>query len=199
MSNSTDEIRDIRKRLEETERAIGELRAGDLAIMKIMAAELCEMHYNTFILSQKGEEIAKYTELWSKRLADTRQEINQSKTIEDTITVRDKFIKDTSDYAKAEKVDTADEAIIETRDKFVKDITDYVKGEKVDNADEAMEIAHYFFKEKGKTVALPMKAVRQNDVWLVDIDIGAVRLEIATVKIDAKTGDILSHEITQKK
>jgi len=172
MSNGTDEIRDIRKRLEETERAIGELRAGDLAIMKIMAAELCEMHYNTFILSQKGEEIKKYTELWSKRLADTKQTIEGSETIE---------------------------AIIETRDKFVKDITEHVKEEKVDNADQAMEIAHYFFKEKGKTVALPMKAVRQNDVWLVDIDVGAVRLEIATVKVDANTGEVLGYEITQKK
>jgi hypothetical protein len=184
MSNGTDEIRDIRKRLEETERAIGELRAGDLAIMKIMAAELCEMHYNTFILSQKGEEIKKYTELWSKRLADTKQTIEGSETIKAIIETRDKFVKAISDSVKGESV---------------KDVTKYVKEEKVDNADEAMEIAHYFFKEKGKTVALPMKAVRQNDVWLVDIDVGAVRLEIATVKIDAKTGDILSHEITQKK
>jgi uncharacterized membrane protein YkoI len=121
MSNGTDEIRDIRQRLEEIEKAIGELH---------------------------------------------------------------KLVKDLIDYTKGESV---------------KDVTEHVKGEKVDNADQAMEIAHYFFKEKGKTVALPMKAVRQNDVWLVDIDIGAVRLEIATVKIDAKTGDILSHEITQKK
>ena len=116
--------------------------------------------------------------------------------IEKAVNELHKLVKDLSDSIKGEPVKKVSQ---QAKGEPVKEIAEHAQGEKVDNADEAMEIAHYFFKEKGKTVALPMKAVRQNDVWLVDIDIGAVRLEIATVKIDAKTGDILSHEITQKK
>ncbi len=171
MSNGTDEIADIRKRLEETERVIGELRAGDLAIMKLMATESCEMYYNIASLFQKTEEIAKYTELWSRRLADTKRTIQDSETIE---------------------------AIIGIGNKFAKDITDYVKEEKVDNADKAMEIAHSFIL-KDSPVALPLKVERQDDIWLVDIDAGTVGIKIVKVKVDAKTGNILGHEIIEKK
>ena len=171
----SDEIEDISKRLEETERAIGELHAGDFTIMKIMASESCEMHYTMhyamFLLFQKGNEIAKYTKLWSKRLDDARQEIQGAETIEATIKIRDKFVKD---------------------------ITDYVKAAKVDTADKAMEIAHAFIK-KYVPVALPLKAERQDDVWLVDIDVGALAVKVAKVKVDAKTGDILSYDIPEKK
>jgi hypothetical protein len=180
MSNGTDEIADIRRRLEVIERAIGELRAGDLAIIKTMAAELCEMYYNIFILSQKGEDIKKYTELWP-RLADTRQTIQGSETIENVTKTRDKFVKDITDYAKTEKIDSAGKTL-----------------EKVDNAEDAMAVANSFMK-KDNSVALPLKAVRRDEVWLVDVDIGAVRMEIVRVKIDAKTGGILGQETVEKK
>ena len=171
MSNSTDEIKDIQKRLQALGRAITELRGGDLTIMKIMAAESCETHYATFLLFQKGEEVAKYIELWLKRLDGTRRAILDLETIED---------------------------IVKARDKFVRDITDYVKAAKVDTADKAMEIAHSFIK-KYNPVALPLKAVRQDDFWLVDIDVGALAVKVAKVKVDARTGDILSYEIPEKK
>ncbi len=48
-------------------------------------------------------------------------------------------------------------------------------------------------------MALPLKAVRRDEVWVVDVDIGAVRMEIVRVKIDAKTGGILGHETVERK
>jgi hypothetical protein len=171
MSNGSDEIADIRKRLEEIERAVNELRTGDLAIMKTMAAELCEMYYYIFTLFQKAEEVKKYTELWAKRLAETKRTIQGSET---------------------------SEAVIGTRDKFVKDLVDYTKAEKAPTAEEAMDIAYSFMK-KDCSVALPLKAERQDDIWLVDIDIGAVKVEIVRVKLDAKTGDILGQETVERK
>jgi len=164
------EIEDIKKRLQALERAVTELRVGDLAILKIMAVESCTTQYNMFAFLQRGEELDKYKDLWSKRLKDTRREIDEAVTIED---------------------------VISARDKFSQDILDYVKATKVATADKAMEIAHSFIK-KYSPVALPLKALREDDVWLVDIDVGALAVKIAKVKVDAKTGDILSYDIPQK-
>ena len=149
MSNGTDEIAEIRKRLEAIERAIDDLRAGNLAIMQIMAA--------------------------------IGRTIQRPETTESVTKTGDKFVKDVTDYAKTEKVDSAGKPI-----------------DKVDNAEDAMAVANSFMK-KDNSVALPLKAVRRDEVWVVDVDIGAVRMEIVRVKIDAKTGNILSHEIVEKK
>ena len=162
---------DIEKRLGAVENAISELHGKHFASMVIMAVESCGTHYHMYLSLQKGEDLRKYAELWQKRLEDTIQEIKHSKTIED---------------------------IIQARDKFSKDILDYVKATKVDTADKAMEIAHSFVK-KYSPVALPLKAVKEGDVWLVDIDVGALAVKIAKVKVDAKTGDILSYDIPEKK
>ncbi len=75
MSNGTDEIAEIRKRLEAIERAIDELRAGNVALMQIMAA--------------------------------IGRTIQGSETTEAVTGTRDKFVKDITDYAKTEKVDSA--------------------------------------------------------------------------------------------
>ena len=166
-----DEIKDIKKRLQETEKAIGELHNQDLGIMKIMATESCDTQYHVCLLLQSGEELSKYIELWPERLEATRKGILESETIE---------------------------GVIQARDKFSKDIFDYIKATKVATADKAMEIAHSFIK-KYSPVALPLKAKRENDVWLVDIDVGALAVKIAKVKIDARTGDILSYDIPEKK
>ena len=165
------EIEELQKRLKAVEKAISELHTSDLAIIRIMATESCETHYHVYLLFQKGEEINKYVEIWKKRLADATQEIEQSETIEGIITVRDKFIRDISEYVRAAKVDTADKA---------------------------MDIAHSFIK-KYSPVALPLKAERQDDIWLVDIDVGALAVKVAKVKVDARTGDILSYNIPEKK
>jgi len=149
MSNGAEEIGDIRKRLEAIERAIDELRAGNLAIMQIMAA--------------------------------IGRTIQGSETTEDVTKARDKFVKEITGYAQAEKVDSTAKAV-----------------EKVDDVEDAMAIANAFMK-KDNPVALPLKAQRRDDIWLVDVDIGAVRMEIVRVKIDANTGNILGHETIEKK
>jgi beta-galactosidase beta subunit len=181
MSNGSDEIAEIRKRLEAIERAIDALRAGNLVIMKTMATELSEMYYNIFILSQKSEDMKKYTELWARKLADIRRIIQGAETSEAATETGDKSVKEITAHAKPENVDSATKAV-----------------EKVDDALDAMDIANAFMK-KDNPVALPLTAVRRDDIWLVDVDIGAVRMEIVRVKIDARTGNILGHEVVERK
>jgi len=65
---------------------------------------------------------------------------------------------------------------------------------KVKSAAEATEIAQTFIK-KYRWYTRPLKAVRQNDAWLVEIDVGPVFNVIAKVKVDAKSGDILEYTI----
>jgi uncharacterized coiled-coil DUF342 family protein len=149
MSNGTDEIAEIRKRLEAIERAIDELRAGNVALMQITAA--------------------------------IGRTIRGPETTETVIGTGDKFVKNITDHAKTEKIESAGKAL-----------------EKVANAEDAMAVANAFMK-KDNSVALPLKAVRRDEVWVVDVDIGAVRMEIVRVKIDAKTGGILGHETVEKK
>jgi hypothetical protein len=145
MSNGTDEIAEIRKRLEAIEKAIEELRAGNLAIMQIMAA--------------------------------------LGRTIQSKETTAD--VVKTADVTREEKLVSDAEAVEKAIEKVKDDL-------------DAMDIANAFMK-KDNPVALPLKAVRRDDIWLVDVDIGAVRMEIVRVKIEAKTGKILSHEVVERK
>ena len=170
MSNSNEKTEDIRRHLQAAEKAISELHTSDLAIIRIMATESCTTHYHMYLSLQKGGDIDKYVDLWRKRLEDTSREISESETIVD---------------------------VLHAHDKFSNDIVDYVKATKVDTADKAMEIAHSFIK-KYSPVALPLKAVKEGDVWLVDIDVGALAVKVAKVKVDARTGDILSYEIPER-
>ena len=66
--------------------------------------------------------------------------------------------------------------------------------EEVKSAAEATEIAQSFIK-KYRILARPMKAIREDDTWLVEIDVGALDIRIAKVKIDAKTTTILEYNI----
>jgi len=185
MSNGTEEIGEIRKRLEEVEKAIGELRTGrDLAIMKTIASELCTIHCNIFVLSQKGVD----TELWGRKLAEAKQAIQGSETIEDAVKTRDNFIREIIACMKREPA----------KEEPAEETAEPVKVEEVDDADRAMEIAYSFMK-KDNSVALPMKAEQRSDYWLVDVDVGVVRMEIVRVKVDTKTGEILGHETIAKK
>lgn len=71
------------------------------------------------------------------------------------------------------------------------------KGE-VRNAEEATEIALSFLQTKyplRRRVVRPAKAIRENDVWSVDLDVGIVRVMIANFKIDSKTGEIIQYSI----
>jgi len=67
----------------------------------------------------------------------------------------------------------------------------------VKSAEEATEIANSFLKNY-YPYRRPIKAVKGDDVWLVDIDVGPLAVKLAKVKVDARTGDILSYEIPEK-
>ena len=185
MSNGTDEIGEINKRLEEIEKAIGELRSGrELAIIKTIASELCTIHCNILVLSQKNVD----TTLWGKKLAEAKQAIQRSEAIEDAIEARDKFVREMVNGVKREP----------TKEEPAEETAEPAQAGEVNDADRAMEIAYVFMK-KDNSVALPMKAVQRSDYWLVDVDIGVVRMEIVQVKVDSKTGEILGHETIEKK
>jgi len=156
MNNDTQEIEELKKQV--------------LLIAKRSGSLWCIMAYNIGFLIQTGEEIGRYTELWSKKRDDTGKEIELSPAVESVFDIVDKFRSELEAYIKATKVDTADKA---------------------------MEIAHSFIK-KYSPVALPLKAVKEDDVWTVDIDVGALAVKVAKVKVDARTGDILSYDIPQR-
>ncbi len=146
------------------------LAATEDAIRWIYQA-LCTSSYNLGLLWFRAEELKSYMELWRKRLKATHEKIGTSQTIE---------------------------AALDITTKFCEEIGDYVSARKVATADKAMEVAHTFIK-KYSPVALPLKAVKEGNIWLVDIDVGALAVKIAKVKVDAKTGDILSYDIPEKK
>ncbi len=64
----------------------------------------------------------------------------------------------------------------------------------VKSARAATEIADAFIK-KYRWYTRPLKAVREDDTWLVEIDVGPIFTAIAAIKIDAKSGDILEYTI----
>ena len=149
---------------------IEKLRKEVLLIARETCCFICTVEYNMNLRFFKGEELDSYTKLWKNRLANAKKEISASTTVKSAF---DKLAK------------------------FDNELIDYIKAEKVDTADKAMEIAHSFIK-KYSPVALPMKAEKKGDVWLVDIDVGALAVKIAKVKVDARTGDIESYEIPSK-
>jgi len=155
---------------EEIEKAISELKEKDLYITRTISVLLCTMDYNMRLHYFTGEERKSYIKFWKGKMEATLKELGDSKTVE---------------------------SIFEILCKFDDELVEYVKAEKVKSAAEAMEIAHSFIK-KYSPVALPMKAEKEGDVWLVDVDVGALVVKIAKIKVDARTGDILSYEIPSK-
>jgi len=64
------------------------------------------------------------------------------------------------------------------------------------SAPEATEIALSFLKEHYQFVPQePIKAAKEDNIWLVEIDVGLLRTRIAKIKIDARTADILEYSI----
>jgi uncharacterized membrane protein YkoI len=170
MAYTEEGIEALGKRLKRVEDAIDELGKGDLLIARVLANELCRARYETFLAFQKGEQLKSYEDFWGKKLDEAREGFATSQGVEDVFKVVIKFRIELIEYMMAEKVKTATEA---------------------------MDIAHSFIK-KYVPVALPIRTVREDDVWLVDIDVGALAVKIAKVKVDARTGDILSYEIPEK-
>ena len=66
--------------------------------------------------------------------------------------------------------------------------------EEAASATKATEIAHSFVK-KYRFPARPLKAVREEDTWLVEIDVGPILPAVARVKVDASSGEILEYDI----
>jgi len=64
----------------------------------------------------------------------------------------------------------------------------------VKSARRATEIAYSFVK-KYRPYAKPLKAVRLNGTWLVEIDVGPLSVKVAKVIIDAESADILEYTI----
>ncbi len=152
--------------IEDIKKRLTILEKQDLWLAKQLVSSVFATELNIATRTMKGEEAREFNTLFAKKREDLEKRLGGAKTIGSVFKLLIEFDKEISDYIRATKVDTADKA---------------------------MEIAHSFIK-KYSPVALPLKAERENDVWLVDIDVGAL-----AVKVDAKTGDILSYEIPEKK
>lgn len=68
--------------------------------------------------------------------------------------------------------------------------------EEVGSAEAATEIALGFVR-KHNLVASPLRAVRHDGLWLVEVDVGYIGVRVATFKIDATTGTILEYEFPE--
>ena len=64
----------------------------------------------------------------------------------------------------------------------------------VEGAEKATEIAVSFIK-KHYFIAMPKKAVREGNFWIIEIDVGFVSPRIAKVKLDAETGNIIDYTV----
>ena len=64
----------------------------------------------------------------------------------------------------------------------------------VKSARRATEIAYSFIK-KYRAYAKPLRAVRANGTWIVEIDVGPLTVKVAKVVIDAESADILEYTI----
>jgi len=60
---------------------------------------------------------------------------------------------------------------------------------------EATQIAQSVL-EKGYGFIRPVKAQQIGDIWYVEIDVGVFKPRIAKFKIDAKTGVVVSYEVS---
>ena len=165
-----EEIKEILARLKAIEEGIVKLGEQDLSLAKEIVCALAPMEMNIAARTMEDEELKAFIETFSKKEEEAKKELESAKTIESAISVLRNFDAEIANYVQATKVDTAEKA---------------------------MEIAHSFIK-KYNAVALPLKAMREDDTWLVDIDVGALAVKVAKVKIDARTGDIVSYEIPQK-
>ncbi len=66
--------------------------------------------------------------------------------------------------------------------------------EEINSAARATFIAKSFLEEYYSFLR-PISAVRENGHWVVKIDVGPLAKVIASVKIDAQTGEILEYDI----
>ena len=68
--------------------------------------------------------------------------------------------------------------------------------QEITSAEAATEIALAFTK-KHSLVAVPLRAVRQDSIWLVEVDVGLMQVRVASLKIDAGTGIIVEYSFPE--
>ena len=64
----------------------------------------------------------------------------------------------------------------------------------IKSADEATRIATSLLKQYYGFLR-PISAVRENATWIVKVDVGVIMKEIAEVKIDALTKDVIGYSL----
>jgi hypothetical protein len=70
------------------------------------------------------------------------------------------------------------------------------KAPSVNSAEEATEVALSFLSKHYRFIPQqPTKAVREKNLWLVEIDVGLLRTRIAKIKVDAEAATILEYDI----
>ncbi len=67
----------------------------------------------------------------------------------------------------------------------------------IKSAVEATKIATTFLKQYYNYVH-PISAVKENGNWLVKVDVGILLNQIAEVKIDASTADVIGYSVPKK-
>ena len=68
--------------------------------------------------------------------------------------------------------------------------------DEVKSAEKATQIAASFLKQYYFFLR-PISAVKEDSAWVVKVDVGAIISEIAEVKIDALTADILGYSFPE--
>ena len=66
----------------------------------------------------------------------------------------------------------------------------------IKSAAEATRIATSFLKQYYGFLR-PISAVRENTTWIVKVDVGVIIKEIAEVKIDASTADVVGYSFPE--
>lgn len=66
----------------------------------------------------------------------------------------------------------------------------------IKSASEATKVATSFLRQYYGFLR-PISAMRDNAIWIVKVDVGVVLKEIAEVKIDASTADIIGYSFPQ--
>ncbi len=65
----------------------------------------------------------------------------------------------------------------------------------VTSGEDATKIVEAFLRKRS-LFPRPIRAVRENDHWLVEVDVGFLDRKVATLKVDARTGKIDEYTIS---
>lgn len=64
----------------------------------------------------------------------------------------------------------------------------------IESADKATELAVAFLK-KYYPWLFPLRATREQDIWTVEVDVGAFKTKLAKVRVDARDSSIVDFSI----